>query len=217
MARSKTIEKPVRLPVQARSAYTVEAIFEATIQVLVLNGMQSLTTTKVAERAGVSVGTLYQYFPNKNALLLATLERHLDSVVTAVEKACTAAKGQPVKVMAETLVRAYIEAKFREPEASRALYAVASVVASVDVVGRMTRRSQAALSDTLTTAADRTFVDAPVISYMLSTALVGPVQGLLNAGTPPQLVQQVQAQMVKMTCAYLLEAGSARPRRIRSS
>ncbi|ABE33346.1 bacterial regulatory s, tetR family protein [Paraburkholderia xenovorans LB400] len=60
-------------PQQARSQATVDAIFDATIQVLLADGLQRLTTIRVAERAGVSVGTLYQYFPQKQALLFAVL------------------------------------------------------------------------------------------------------------------------------------------------
>ena len=56
--------KPRKTPRQARSAATVEAIFEATIQVLLVDGYAGLTTTRVAGRAGVSVGTMYQYFPH---------------------------------------------------------------------------------------------------------------------------------------------------------
>ena len=64
-----------KTPKQSRSAVTVEAIFTAAIQVLLRDGPRRLTTTRVATRAGVSVGTIYQYFPNKLALLYALLER----------------------------------------------------------------------------------------------------------------------------------------------
>lgn len=60
---------PRKKPRQARSATTVETIFEATIQVLLSEGIHWLTTTRVAERAGVSVVTMYQYLPHKQALL----------------------------------------------------------------------------------------------------------------------------------------------------
>ena len=60
---------------------------EATIQVLLTHGPDRLTTTRVAERAGVSVGTLYQYYPNKRSLLFAVLEDHLKKVSAAVERA----------------------------------------------------------------------------------------------------------------------------------
>jgi len=75
-----------KAPRQARSAVTVDAIFEGTIQVLLADGSTRLNTTRVAQRAGVSVGTLYQYFPNKQAVLFAVLERHLAMIVSAVQR-----------------------------------------------------------------------------------------------------------------------------------
>ena len=56
---------PRKIPRQARATATLDAIFEATIQVLVTDGPHRLTTTRVAQRAGVSVGTMYQYFPHR--------------------------------------------------------------------------------------------------------------------------------------------------------
>jgi len=57
---------------------------QATIQVLLKDGKMKLTTTRIAERAGVSVGTLYQYFPNKSSLIQALLKKHLDGVALAM-------------------------------------------------------------------------------------------------------------------------------------
>lgn len=210
MARTKPLSKPIRMPVQARSVHTVDAIFEATVQVLIQLGIDQLTTTKVADRAGVSVGTLYQYFPNKTALLSAALERHLNAVVTAVENECNASKGQPVRVMATSLVNAYVETKLSSPDASKALYVVASELGGAEVVARMTQRSQLALCDMLSTASDVTFGDLRVVSYMLSTALGGPVQGLLHTAVPPAFVQLVKEQLVLMSVAYLQKSGTPR-------
>ncbi|PXY29454.1 TetR family transcriptional regulator [Prauserella coralliicola] len=71
------IDKPRKRPRQQRSRETVEVVLEAAAQVFEREGI-SATTNRIAERAGVSIGTLYQYFPNKRALLHALAERHLD-------------------------------------------------------------------------------------------------------------------------------------------
>src|ERR1700693_5836909 len=91
--RSEVLLQPRKSPVQARSAASVDAILEATIQVLLSVGKERLTTTRVALRAGVSVGTLYQYFPNKSALLQAVLTNHLESVAEAIEEVCRIESG----------------------------------------------------------------------------------------------------------------------------
>jgi AcrR family transcriptional regulator len=66
-----------RTPQQARSRAACEAIVEAAAQILEAGGPEALTTNAVAERAGVSIGTLYQYFPDKQAILLAATHREL--------------------------------------------------------------------------------------------------------------------------------------------
>jgi AcrR family transcriptional regulator len=66
--RSRSISSR-KQPQQARSSGLVAAILDAAVQVLAKQGAQRFTTARVAERAGVSVGSLYQYFPNKAAIL----------------------------------------------------------------------------------------------------------------------------------------------------
>src|ERR1700685_2086010 len=124
--RSQAVLEPRKSPVQARSAASVDAILEATIQVLLQVGKERLTNTRVALRAGVSVGTLYQYFPNKSALLKAALKRHLDEVVEAIELVCHQQKGSSLEQMAAAVMTTFLAAKMRDPKASVALYTVSS-------------------------------------------------------------------------------------------
>jgi AcrR family transcriptional regulator len=76
---------PRKLPKQARSEATVEAILEAAAQVFERHGYAAGTTNRIAERAGVSIGSLYQYFPNKDAILVGLVRGHLAEGATALQ------------------------------------------------------------------------------------------------------------------------------------
>lgn len=69
--------KPRKIPAQERSRSTVMAIYQAATQVFSKEGYEGTTTDLIAERAGVSVGTLYQYFPSKDAILIGLFEKHI--------------------------------------------------------------------------------------------------------------------------------------------
>ena len=113
------IAGPRKQPTQDRSKHTVAAILEATLRVLDEAGSTGLTTTRVAEVAGVSVGTLYQYFPNREALLNALLADHLEAAISAVETECAACAGIPLPDAVPRVVRAFLAAKATRAAASR--------------------------------------------------------------------------------------------------
>jgi AcrR family transcriptional regulator len=101
-----------RQPRQARSEHTVQLIFEATAQVLRDEGEAALTTNRIAERAGLSIGTLYQYFDCKEAIVLAILSRTREQVIAQLDKVMLDVQpGQtdPREVV-RTYVRIYIQA-----------------------------------------------------------------------------------------------------------
>src|SRR3954463_13511630 len=95
-----------RIPYQARAAETVAAILEASAQLLEAGGLAAFTTNAVAERAGVSIGTLYQYFADKQALLRAIAEREMRTTLAAV---AAALRGDP-QASVEARVRAMVRA-----------------------------------------------------------------------------------------------------------
>jgi AcrR family transcriptional regulator len=98
-ARVKTAPPPEKTmrkrPTQARAQRSVEAIFEATAQIVDNEGLDSLTTNKIAARAGVSVGTLYQYFPSKEmvleAMIVAERERVMDELQQILDEVVSGA------------------------------------------------------------------------------------------------------------------------------
>lgn len=72
---------PRKTPSQPRSAYTVEAILEGAAHILEASGLEGYTTNAIAARAGVSIGSLYQYFPTKDAVTVALIEREMSDLV----------------------------------------------------------------------------------------------------------------------------------------
>ena len=81
---------PRKIPAQTRSTVTVEAILEAAVRIFTARGYRAATTARIAQCAGVSVGSLYQYFPNKLALLATLKQRHLRRTLDEIEKTLTA-------------------------------------------------------------------------------------------------------------------------------
>ncbi len=199
---------PRRAPRQARSTLTVEAIFEAAIQVLLSVGPTRLTTTRVAERAGVSVGTLYQYFPNKQALLLAVLQRHLAMLAESLEAACREQHGAPVDAMAEALVKGYLQAKMKQNNVSRALYLIAIELDAGGLVDAATRRGEHAIAAMLATADARQFPDPDVVGQTLLAAVYGTVRAFYERGVAPEVGGDIERQLTILCRSYLAAASS---------
>jgi AcrR family transcriptional regulator len=213
---SRALLEPRKTPVQARSTASVEAILEATIQVLLDVGKERLTTTKVALRAGVSVGTLYQYFPNKSALLQAVLERHLREVAEVVEVVCGEQRGAPLPQMATALITAFFKAKMRSMKNSVALYSVSSDVDGAKIVRQMGGRFLKAVTGMLESAHGRLATDPRVAASMLQGAMVGVSRSLLESGSTEKQLDTSRRELIFLACAYL-DACRARPSLISSA
>jgi AcrR family transcriptional regulator len=194
---------------QARSAVTVDAILSATIQVLLADSRERLSTTRVAYRAGVSVGTLYQYFPNKQALLRAVLERHLDEVVTAVERACEQCRGHALEDMASALITAFLDAKMKSIRTSAALYAISADVDGVRISREMGRRICDAICAMLATAPAPLTTEPMRLAELLQGAMTGIARRLIESPAPHRLHDSYRAEMIRLASAYL--AASTRP------
>ena len=97
-----------RTPRQVRARATVELIFAATARILQRGGRAALNTNAVAEQAGISIGTLYQYFPNKEAIMIAMARRQLESdrlaVMTALSRALDDPDAQAARIAINRLI-----------------------------------------------------------------------------------------------------------------
>lgn len=116
MADKARISKPKRTritvrkqPVQQRAQLLCKSLLDATAAILVRHGYEGLSTNRVAEEAGVSVGSLYQYFPNKESLVAALIERWSDSVMKTLSDQFLAVREESIEAAVEALVQATLD------------------------------------------------------------------------------------------------------------
>jgi AcrR family transcriptional regulator len=105
-----------RRPQQRRARQTVEAILDAVVRILKREGFQAITTNRVAEVAGVSIGSLYQYFPDRPAIFEALHQRHIEEIDRLFAARFMEHAGSPIDQLIRALVDAMIEAHATDPE-----------------------------------------------------------------------------------------------------
>ncbi len=201
--------KPRKVPVQSRSAVTVDAIYDAAIQVLLTVGSKRTTTIRVAERAGVSVGTLYQYHANIQSLMASVIQRHVMDIVEIMTRVCEANHVQPISKMLRAYVDAYIDAKTTNVDVSRALYEVFSDLNCKSMLHEATEQGIRKVAVMLATAPDCILKDPVVAARMIVLAPIGPTQALLEMGAPAEMIAQTREQLFLLYRGYVGQLAQA--------
>lgn len=137
------------MPRQARARATVEAMIEATARILTAEGPDALNTNRIAEVAGVSVGSLYQYFPSKEALVALVMEVELERDRAAMAEQLQHAAHLPLDQLLEASVRANAQRFYQRAAIHRAILPMVSSVERWDTVRGTVRELRAALVATL--------------------------------------------------------------------
>ena len=111
---------PRKSPHQERSRATVDALLAATARILVKEGYDRASTNRIAEAAGVSIGSLYQYFPSKEALVAALVERHVAAILALFEETVAKWADAPLDAATRETIRMMIHAHAIDPKLHRA-------------------------------------------------------------------------------------------------
>jgi AcrR family transcriptional regulator len=189
-------------PRQARSRATVDAIVQAGARVLGDQGWAGFTTNKVAEVAGVSIGSLYQYFPDKLSLIEAVRSHHFEDVLRVIREAMDRQK--PVRQFAEALVDGMIDAHLEHPALHRVMLDevpghAGSRIAHDSFRAEYLSRYAAAI------APYRRIAQRQRIAEVLSSAVEGVIH---NAARRGQLKSpKLNRELVNLICAYLTHSG----------
>jgi AcrR family transcriptional regulator len=194
-------EKTRRTPRQPRSEATVEAILEAAFQLLELGGVEALTTNHIAERAGVSVGTLYQYFKGKQAILAALAQRRAAAArdrIAEIVIANSVVEGPEIGTV-RLIVRTLATAFEGSPATRRALLDALTEEGGDDVV----MRNHLTFFDMIAGKTALGFDLSPEAGFVLTHAVVG----LLRAATIESELaldpQALEDELVRLMEAYI--------------
>jgi AcrR family transcriptional regulator len=114
----KAAKRPARRrqPTQSRAQETVNAILDAVIRLLKCGGAAVITTNRIAEKAGVSIGSVYQYFPDKQAIFIALHERHIRQVDQVLLAKISDSAGEPLEQLIAALLDGMMEVHAADPE-----------------------------------------------------------------------------------------------------
>ena len=140
---------PRKQPKQERARETVEAILTATARILVRDGFERASTNRIADQAGVSVGSLYQYFPNKQALVAALMERHIRDMYAVLEREISRLPALPLRHAVRELVELMIRAHAVEPRLHRVFAEQVPRVGTLERIVELERRFEELTRDVL--------------------------------------------------------------------
>jgi AcrR family transcriptional regulator len=200
-AAKKQPLEPRKQPQQARSVATVSAILEGVAQVLETEGYERMTTTRVAERAGTSVGTLYQYFPSKEALLVAAIEAKMALVDRALSKIFELPATAPLSEHVRVMITALIDEKKRRPRLNAELSRQAPRLEKQRLIARTLDRAQGMVRALLDAHSDEiAVIDTELAAWLVVHAVNGMVDGALLEGrerlADPRLAPSIVAHVL---------------------
>lgn len=140
----RTAVTPRKKPRQARSQATVEAILDAATRVLIEDGYDKTTTNRIAAVAGVSIGSLYQYFPNLGAIIEALFDRHEAKMLAHLGRMVMEVAGKPLEVGVRAYIRALLAVHAENPRLHQ-VFTRQLVASDLEKIRQIQGRAEAAV------------------------------------------------------------------------
>jgi AcrR family transcriptional regulator len=192
----------------------VAAVLEAAARIFATHGYAAGTTNRIAEEAGVSIGSLYEYFPNKDALLVALMEAHIAEGQAMVERAAAKVLASPLALreVIRHLVQAMIDLHARDRALHRVLFEEAPLPPRVRRhLADVERRVAARVADYLRVQPEVTVPDAELAATVVVQVVEGLTHKLVVHGEREGLDAEVD-EMVALVTSYLTAPRAARRR-----
>lgn len=193
---------PRKRPRQERAKATVETILEASARILVKRGFDGFTTNEVATAAGVSIGSLYQYFPNKEALVAALIEKHVEEMSALLMGQLVRVAALPISQGVRIVIELTIQAHAVDPELHRVLTEQVPRVGRMKRVHELDALGHRAVTELLKARQDELAIrDPELASFVLCSAIEAIVhRAVLHAPEKlrdPRLVDEACALVTR--------------------
>jgi AcrR family transcriptional regulator len=217
MTARTTAQRSWRTPRQERSRHTVECVLAAATQVFAEHGYANTTTNHIAARAGVSIGSLYQYFPSKDALLMALAERHVERAFATVMEQVRARRDAPVPEFLRALVAALVEAHQIEPRLHRVIFEEARLDAAFRRrLDELDARAMAVARELIDQRiADLSVRNPEMASFIVVQVLEGLTHAMVTRHPKVLRTPEFRDEFVRLLESYLLGGSPARRMRAR--
>ena len=189
----KTRIQPRKSPRQRRSQTTVDAILQAASRVLVKDGYAATTTTRVARVAGVSIGSLYQYFPSKEALVAALVDDHIAKITALLSQAMPTLVEAPLDDAVRGFVQTVLRIHALDPRLHAVLTQNFSEVEGFEKVRALNENARAMVASTLRRIPERV---RPTTHDLAAFVLVHAVQGVVSAAVVDETVRLDDERLV---------------------
>ena len=190
-------------PVQRRSQQTVAAILEATARILVENGVKGLNTNRVAELAGVSIGSLYQYFPNKEAMVLALAEQHCAKQIDVLKGLSVELRQLPLRDAIRQVIKAVIKATMVDVELHRAFLTELTQLGE-PVLRRLQERAEQAIRIPLELRRDEILPkDLELAAFFLVSAVDSIIVRTLTLASDRVNLEDLEDELHALVLRYL--------------
>jgi AcrR family transcriptional regulator len=189
-------------PTQTRAAQTVDAIVEAAIQILQSDGEERLTTNRIAERAGVSIGSLYQYFADKEAIVEAIAERERNKILAVIVKSLSDVDKANSESVVREVVRTLVNAFARRRRARRIVLMTmlrrwhhAPEKHGAEEVARFLVKSAARKGGNARPM-------TPVAAFVLTRSLMGAIRAAVIENSPYLESQEFEDELVRLCLLF---------------
>ena len=195
---------PRKRPRQQRSVATVDAILDATARVLCTTGYDRASTNRIALAAGVSVGSLYQYFPSKEALVAALVERHVAQMTSLVKAKLASVALEPLHVAIRTMIQSMFDAHAVDPRLHKVLIEQVPRVGRLEQVVGVEREVEALVAALLgARRSELRPARIEAVAFVLCNVVEAVTHAAVLAELQPRAIRDVAEELTDMVLRYL--------------